>query len=275
MTAPADSAIRPLFERLVRDGRIYELAHVMVPGMPIFPAHAPYTLTLNRRHGDPHARPRPGKSSFANEVIVMPGHTATHIDALGHFSRAGKVYGGCPAGDIETHQGLSRLDISAIAPIWRRAVMLDVAAYRKVDVLAAGAAVRAEELQAIAAAQQVTVEVGDVILIRTGWARHWTAAPAIFNGGEGGFPGPDSDGAAWLLEHRAGMAGSDTPAFEAIPYPGDSVHAMLLVDNGIHIMENLNLEELARDRVYSFLFIALPLRIFGGTGSPMRPIAVV
>ena len=90
---------RALFAELVQTGRMIDLSHPMEAGMPVFPQHGPFTMALHRRHGDPHARPRAGGSSFANEMIVMPGHVATHIDALGHFSRCGCVYGGRRAAD--------------------------------------------------------------------------------------------------------------------------------------------------------------------------------
>jgi len=70
-------------------------------------------------------------------------------------------------------------------------------------------------------------------------------------------------------------AGSDTVAFERMPSRDMAVHVHLLVDHGIHIVECLNLEELAAERVYEFLFVAAPLKIEGGTGSPIRPIAML
>lgn len=269
------SNLKALFTDLVQDGQMYDLSHAMSPTMPVFPRHVPYSITLNRRHGDPHDTPRPDGSSFSNEVIVMPGHVSTHIDALGHFSRHGCVYGGARASDVETHCGLSSLDAAEIKPIWRSAVMLDVAAHRGVDVLEPGSAVRADELAAVAKAQGTPVRSGDIVLVRTGWANHWTNGP-MFNDGDGrGLPGPCSDGAQWLIDQGVFMVGSDTPAFEAIPWPGDSVHSMLLVDQGIHIIENLNLEEISAQKVWRFLFVGLPLRIVGGTGAPFRPVAIV
>ena len=81
-----------------------------------------------------------------------------------------------------------------------------------------------------------------------------------------------------LMEHLdlrgATLVGSDTPGFECLPTPGVSVHAIMLVDYGVHIMENLNLEEIARLRLPRAFFIALPLRLSGSTGSPIRPIAI-
>jgi len=88
-------------------------------------------------------------------------------------------------------------------------------------------------------------------------------------------PGPGEKAARWLVSRGVTLVGSDTPAFECLPPPGPSVHAIMLVDEGIHIMENLNLEDIAPTRSPRVLFVALPLRLAGSTGSPIRPIAIV
>ncbi len=263
-----------LAARLVRTGTAYDLSHAMAPGMPVYGPHPPYSITMYRRHGDAHPAPRAGRSSFANEQLVTSAHAATHIDALGHFSRDGLVHGGCPAAEIESVNGLTSLDAASIAPFWRRGVLLDVAGYRGVDVLPPASPITGEELAATATAAGVEVGAGDVVLIRTGWAQYWSD-PVRFNNVGAGWPGPDDSGAHWLIERGVAAAGSDTPAFECIPSPGDSVHALLLVDNAIHIIENLNLEEAATSSICEFLFVALPLRIVGATGSPFRPLALV
>jgi kynurenine formamidase len=86
-------------------------------------------------------------------------------------------------------------------------------------------------------------------------------------------PGPEIEGARWLSKRGVFAAGSDTVAFERVP-SAMAVHVHLLVESGIHIIEALNLEELARDRIYEFVFVAAPLKIRGGTGSPIRPLAL-
>lgn len=272
-TATFGPDVAELFGRLVRRGASYDLSHEIAPGIPVYGPHAPYTITPHRRHGDPHAGPRAGGSSFANEVLVTSSHIGTHVDAIGHFSRDGLVHGGCPADQIETHAGLTHLDATEIAPYWRRGVLLDVAGFRNVDALGGAEAISAEELAATAAHRGVTIGAGDVVLVRTGWARHWNDA-VRFNNVGGGYPGPDDSAAHWLVDCGVHSVGSDTAAFECIPSPGDSVHAILLVDNAVHIVENLNLERLAADGIYEFLFVGLPLRIAGATGSPLRPIAM-
>jgi kynurenine formamidase len=128
------------------------------------------------------------------------------------------------------------------------------------------------------AAQEVEIQNGDVVLIRTGWARFWNDAARYITGGSGAVPcgpGPELDGAHWLSKHGIFAAGSDTVAFEKVPSGSMPVHVHLLVESGIHIIEALNLEDLARDRVYEFVFVAAPLKIRGGTGSPIRPLALV
>lgn len=272
--AAGHESARSVFDAVVRSGKLVELSHAMDADMPVYPYHAPYTLSLHRRHGDPHPRPRMAGSSLANEIVVMSAHTSTHIDALGHFSRCGLVHGGARAESIETARGLSRLDATDIGPIWRPAVLFDVARLRGVDVLQSADEITPADFERCVKDHGVALEPGDLALVRTGWTRHWRNSP-LFNGSQGGLPGPGRDGTQWLLDHGIGMVGSDTPAFEVIPSVGDSVHAMLLVDRAIHIIENLDLEALASERPGRFLFVGLPLRMAGATGSPLRPIAVL
>ena len=80
--------------------QLYELSHAMAPSMPVYHQHIPFSLALHRRHGDPHPAKREDGSSFANEVIVTSGHSGTHIDALGHFSRNGCLHGGIQIGEM-------------------------------------------------------------------------------------------------------------------------------------------------------------------------------
>lgn len=265
---------RAIFESTVSTGEIVELSHALDSAMPVYPWHAPYTLSLHRRHGDPHPIPRIAESSFANDIVVMSTHTSTHIDALGHFSRCGLVHGGEPAQSIESAQGLSKLDVTDIGPIWRSAVLFDIARYRGVDALQPAEEVTPADFEGCLREHGLELHPGDLVLVRTGWAKHWRDS-SLFNGSRGGLPGPGRDGALWLIERGASMVGSDTPAFEVIPWVGDSVHAMLLVDRAIHIIENLDLERLGRLRATRFLFVGLPLRMVGATGSPLRPIAVL
>jgi len=262
-----------LFATIGSDARIFELSHAMAPSMPVYHQHIPYSLALHRRHGDPHPKPREDGSSFANEVIVTSGHSGTHIDALGHFSRDGCLHGGIRVSEVETRDGYRELNAADIPPILQQAVVLDVAAAKGVECLGPAEEISIADLERALALCGGEIRVGDAVLIRTGWSKYWTDAET-FIGRRGGMPGPGEKAARWLVAHGATLVGSDTPGFECLPTPGVSVHAIMLVDEGIHIMENLNLEEIAPLRKARAMFVALPLRLAGSTGSPIRPIAI-
>jgi kynurenine formamidase len=145
--------------------------------------------------------------------------------------------------------------------------------------LPGGHRITAAELEAACVQGAISVEPGDVVLIRTGWPHsHWQDSIA-FVGFMSGVPGPDEGAARWLTSKKVFLTGADTIAFEWLaPQAGHSllpVHAILLVEEGIHILEVLNLEGLAQDGVREFLFVASPLKIVGATGSPVRPLALV
>jgi kynurenine formamidase len=262
-----------LFAAIRTGAKVYELSHAMAPSMPVYHQHIPYSLALHRRHGDPHPAKRQDGSSFANEVIVTSGHSGTHIDALGHFSRDGCLHGGIKVSDVETRDGYRELNAADIPPILQSAVVIDAAAAKGVDCLAPAEEISIADLEKALALANAEIKPGDAVLIRTGWARHWSD-PEMFIGRKGGMPGPGEKAARWLVARGATLVGSDTPGYECLPTPGVSVHAIMLVDEGIHIMENLNLEEIAPLRRPRVLFVALPLRLSGSTGSPIRPIAL-
>ena len=247
---------------------IYDLGQPLYPGMPHFPAHPPFLFCLNKLHGELVLEN--GASSSA-ETITLGGHVGTHIDALSHFSCDGKLHGGITptqsyAGGIKEHA------VDTIAPILRPGVLFDVAGLMGVDALAEDFIVTPEHLEACGAQPASS----GIALIRTGWGRFWSDAKRFITGGQGAIPrgpGPTLPAARWLSERGIFAAGSDTVAFERVP-SGMEVHVHLLVEKGIHIIECLDLELLARDKVKNFQFIALPLKLAGGTGSPIRPIAL-
>lgn len=259
----------------IANARVIDLAHSWERGMPVSPNHPAFQIAMMRRHGDVV---RSDGGSAANEMFVLGGHVGTHIDALGHVSQDGVMFGGVDAQASQSNHGLTQLGIETVDPIVCRGVLLDIAGLHGVDVLEAGYEVTVEDLEAAEQAAAVTVCAGDAVLIRTGWAAHWRD-PGVFLGEVGGVPGPGVQAAQWLVERGIRVTGAETIAYEAIrPGVGHAtlpVHRMLLVETGIHIIEVMNLTDLAEASAREFLFIAAPLKITGATGSPMRPLAVV
>ncbi len=249
---------------------VYDLAQPYYPGMPHHPNHPPYLFGLTKKHGDFMA---PGGTSSAADAITMSGHTGTHMDALCHFSCGGKLCGGIDAETVQSYNGgVTRFSVDTIAPVLRRGVLLDVAGHEGVDALPVDFEITAEHLRAVERSERVEIQAGDVVLLRTGWGRFWNDASRFVSQVRG--PGPAESGARWLSRAGIFAAGSDTLAFELVPAPNMPVHVHLLVESGIHIIECLNLEELAAQRIYEFVFAASPLKFRGGTGSPIRPMAI-
>jgi kynurenine formamidase len=248
---------------------IYDLGQPLFPGMPHFPTHPPFTFSLTKLHGEMVLET--GASSSA-ESISLGGHVGTHIDALAHFSCDGKLHGGVTPTQSYTG-GVKEYSVDTIKPILRPGVLFDIAGLLGVDALPFDFVVTSQHLEACG----VRPEAGGIALIRTGWARFWHDSKRFITGGHGAAaqgPGPTLPAAKWLSQYGIFAAGSDTVAFERVP-SGMEVHVHLLVEKGIHIIECLDLEALARDKVRHFTFIALPLKLAGGTGSPIRPVAVV
>ena len=267
------------FERLMAVAsvpkRIYDLAQPMSNGMASSPNHPGFRMALLRRHGD---MVREDGGSAANELIVTGGHVGTHVDALAHVSHNGRLHGGVDAAEVQIGGRFTAKGIDEMEPIVGRGILLDVARQKGVETLPAGYGINGEDLSATASAEGVEIRRGDVALVRSGWGIHFPEAQR-FVGAASGVPGPDEDGAQWLAARGVRATGADTIAYEQIP-PGAGhrvlpAHRVLLVENGIHIIEVMDLEGLAAARVYEFMFVLAPLRIVGGTGSPVRPLAIV
>jgi len=267
--------VSDLLTALSRGVTVYDLAQPLEQSIPVSPNHPGFRMALYRRHGD---GVRTDGSSSASELIVTGGHVGTHVDALAHVSLHDRLHGGASASDAQRGGRFSVHGIETMAPLVCRGVLLDVPGSRGMDVLEAGEPVGAEDCERAADWAGIEVGPGDAVLVRTGWTRHW-ADPPTFVGLERGAPGPDETAAGWLAERRVALTGGETVAYEQIP-PGKGhallpVHVLLLVEHGIPIVEMLDLDRLAADRIYEFLFVLAPLKIVGGTGSPVRPLAVV
>lgn len=258
------------FPQVVKVGAVADLGHVLDVATPHHPAHAPYMYRMTKCHGDVTYE---GGVSAANDMFSMGAHIGTHIDGLGHIAQCGMVHGERKAEDFQTVLGGFReVGIDSVAPIVCRGVMLDIAGLHGVPTLEPGQEITVDDLQRACARQGVSVERGDAVLLRTGWSAH-LAKPRLFVGLLGS-PGPGLPATQWLVERGMRITGSDTLSYECQPAPSLPVHVELLVKRGIHIMEAMNLETLVDAGVSAFLFVCSPLRIAGGTGSPVRPIAL-
>jgi kynurenine formamidase len=263
------SETQSLLDHLGR-AKVYDLAQPYFVGMPRHPMHPPFLFSLTKLHGD-YVLPNGGSS--ASEGLALGGHLGTHIDALCHFSCNGKLHGGHNVAAAQSYaRGLQQHSVDTLAPILRRGVLLDIAGQQSVASLPASFEIAPEHLESAMRAQAVEIKSGDVVLLRTGWGAFFADAARFESQMHG--PGPGEAGAHWLSSKGIFAAGSDTINFELAPSRTMPVHVHLLVEQGIHIIECLNLEQLAAERIYEFVFVASPLKIRGATGSPIRPFAL-
>jgi kynurenine formamidase len=252
--------------------RVYDLEQPRYAGAPVWAAHEPgVMLSLHRRHEQNTGEAR----TSASALLVMTEHSGTHIDALCHQAEDLHLHGGVAIDpSVQTSTGFTELGIDTVAPLVARGVLLDVAGALGVERLDDGHAVTAEELQR--AAEGVELRAGDVVLVRLGCGAIWDDRAAFER--HGGMSGEASE---WVAAHDPVAVGADNLTWDApgVVYEGTGTtlpgHVIFLVRRGIHIIEALNLEALAADGVREFAFVCTPLKLRGGTGSPVRPIALV
>jgi kynurenine formamidase len=262
----------------ITTGKVYSLGiPIQSSGVPIFEYRGtPMRLTLMNESDDgAFAVYGCAEGTGAHEdVLVFASHTTSHMDALCHVYEDHRHYNGVAAAEMKTNTGAGRLGIEKVGGFAARAVMLDLPKLKGAQWLDPGYMITADDLDAAQDAQGVSVEAGDVVLVRTGYLDFWFAhAPDIpFEN-----PGIGLDAAGWLVDHDISAVGSDNSAVEVIPFDTNdflAVHKVLLVRHGIYMLEFLNLAELAADECYTGLLSVGPLKVTGATGSPINPIFV-
>ncbi|MBM9459150.1 cyclase family protein [Nocardioides sp. zg-536] len=256
---------------------VVDLGRTLTVGMPQSPNHPAYWHAMPRRHGD---MVRGDGGSAANDMISMGTHVGTHVDALAHVSQDGKLYGDVDAYEAQVGGKFLEHGAHTIAPMVRRGVLLDVPAALGVGRLEPGQEITVADLETTLAKQGTEIREGDVVLVRSGWGQHFDNGDGdTYRGLSTGVPGVSDAGATFLAEAGIHATGADTIAYEQLkPGAGHGLlpaHRVLLVERGIYIIEALDLEGLAASGAQEFLFVMSPLKFFGATGSPVRPIAVV
>ena len=251
---------------------VHDLEHDRYVGAPIYPGHWPgYVYSLHRRHEVVEGQAR----TSASGLVTMAEHSGTHIDALCHQARDMEMHGGLRVdATVQTPRGFTELGVETIPPIMRRGVLLDVSGLQGGDHLPAGYLVSGQDLQAAVEAQGTEIRPGDCVLVRTGWDR-------VFGDGDAylGAAGVSADGARWLAARQPYLCGADNVAFDNPDHVDPDLgslpsHTVLIVEAGIYIVENLDLRSLAAAGCSEFLFVCLPLKMRGVTGSPVRPLAL-
>lgn len=260
--------------QLVTTGRVYPLA---LPIRRNGPMAGPNTrnapLHLMRLDGGDFQQKDPMKVCNADDYVVLATHGSTHLDALCHVWRGDRLYNGFSMREVRS-TGAWKLGIEKVGAIVSRGVLIDVARNQGVEHLAPGTVITEQHLEDALDERGLTLERGDVVLIRTGWLGAFKGLGSVFNENP---PGIGMAAAGWLVDKEIAVVGTDTPSVEVVPSEDGSivpVHILMLHENGVYLLELAMLDSLADDMVNQFLFVGAPLMILGGTAGPLTPVAI-
>jgi len=260
----------------VAGGKVYDLGVEMFVGMPtccvpfgdpnfqIFMTHTPAQDTAKEL------------LSYSGDGVSMYTHSGTHIDTLNHFGLHGKIWNQVSSQDALGVRGWTKSGADKYPPIVARGVLIDVAKSKNVATLPTSYPITVADLQDALKKQATALKAGDVVLVRTGVMTLWPDTAKYRLADQ---PGLSLEAAQWLVEgQKAMLIGADNFGIESFPSKDPEnfvpVHTYLLAERGVSLVEALWLEELAKDQVYEFLFIASPLKMRGATASPIRPLAI-
>lgn len=256
---------------------VVQLGHELFVGAPRFESHPPFMYSLTSQHGG--GAKLPGQFAGvtgASDAFAMGVHTGTHMDSLSHIAFHQCLSDGTNVFDpgVQSAQsGIKMRHGDPIRPIVTRGILLDFPALWEQDRMPAEHGITSEDVQRCSTHQGVSIREGDVVLFRTGWDTLWPDHTAFTRMP---MPGPIGDTARMLVKKGVVATGSDTLAYEQAPGERPlEVHAELISKAGVFILESMDLRELARRKAYEFLFVVLPLRMAGATGSPVNPIAII
>jgi len=257
--------------RLIRTGQVFELGRRLEESMPL------QTTRTYELHTKRTAAPQGTNRRGGNEEIVLAeiGQVGTQFDGFAHQTYGDSLYNCIKVDDVATRTGFTKLGIENVGALFTRGVLIDVAALKGVDMLPDSYEITVADLQAALKRQQLTLQPGDAVIVNTGWGRLWGKDNARYMGNN---PGLGAAAAEWLVKQDPMLIGEDTAPINATPNSdpkvSNPVHQITLVFHGVHLLENLRLDELAAARVNEFALIVQPLKLVGASGSTVAPIAV-
>lgn len=258
--------------KLIATGEVFELAHVLNGAMP-FSGTRRFDMHTKRSFMNPQSNRRGSNEETVTSEI---GQVGTQFDGFAHQTHGDLFYNCVKVDDVATRSGFTKFGMHNIGMIMTRGVMIDVAALKGVEMLQTGYEITVEDLQAALKRQGTVLRAGDAVLIHGGWGKLWGKDNVRYQ--TGGHAGIGVSAAQWLIKQDPILLGADNGTVEISPNPDKSIslpiHQLALVVHGVHLLENLKLEELAAKKIYEFAFVMQPMKMQGATGSTVAPVAV-
>ena len=257
--------------RLIKTGEIIELGYVLGPGMPFFGTRI-FNLQTKRTLMNAGRNTR---GSNEEMLISELGQVGTQFDGFAHQAHGDSLYNCFKVSETGTRSGFTRLGVQNAPTFFTRGVLIDVAGAKGVEMLGESYEITEADLKDALRKTKLTLQPGDAVIIHTGWGKLYGKDNARFMRTA---PGIGIGAAEWLAKQNPSVVGSDNWGVEVAPNPDKDlslpVHQVMLVVHGIHLLENLKLDELVAKRVYEFAFTMQPLKMYGATGSSVAPAAI-
>jgi len=257
--------------KLIQSGEVIELGHVLSSSMPFFGTRR-FDVHTKRTFMNPGSNRR-----GSNEELVVSeiGQVGTQFDGFAHQTIGDSLYNCFKLGDAATRNGFEKLGIENVGALMTRGVLIDIAGLKGVETLPDTYEITVQDIEQALAKQKLKLQAGDGLILHTGWGKLWGKDNVRY---AKGCPGIGVAAAEWLAKQDPMLVGADNIGVEVSPNPDPKlslpIHQILLVVNGIHLLENMKLDQLVAKRVQEFALIVQPLKIQGGTGSTVAPIAI-
>jgi len=267
-----DDAKRLEAMALVREGRLYDLAHALHENVPVFPGrYFRQTLVTTAHHANADGGVGENDVNWITEQVAGTMQLGTHLDALSHLQIGARGYNGWTVSELAAPAGVKRLGAETIPQIVTHGWLVDVPAGRDVERLEPGEIITVEDVERAG----IAAEPGDAVLFHTGWSAHWEDPDAYLEGE----PGPGREVAEWLVSHGVALTGCDTWSYGPVPAENPQrpfeVPQLLNVHHGVFVVENLDTSALAADARQQFALILTHPKLCGATGAWTSPIALV
>ena len=257
--------------QLIKTGEVIEIAYPLNDKMPFFGTRR-FDVHLKRTFMNDFSNRR-----GSNEEMVLSeiGQVGTQFDGFAHQTHEDSHYNCFKTGDIATRGGFTKFGMEKVGMLMTRGVLIDVAGLKGVATLPDNYEITVKDLQDALARQNMTLMPGDAVLINTGWGLLYGKENARY---VKTCPGVGVAAAEWLAKQDPMLIGADNWPVEVSPNPDPKlslpVHQVALVVNGLHLLENLKLDELSAKKVYEFAFVMQPMKLAGFTGSTVAPVAI-
>jgi kynurenine formamidase len=257
--------------KLIKQGKVIELGHVLSSDMPFFGTRS-FNVITKRTRVNPQSNNRGSNEEYVTGEL---GQVGTQFDGFAHQTIGNSMYNCFKLDEIATRNGFSKLGIEKIGTLITRGVLIDIAGLKGVEILPENYEITVDDIQKALLKQKLEILPGDAVIINTGYGILWDKDKERFGKLQ---PGIGVDAALWLAKKNPMLLGSDNSSVEMGTNPdpqlSSPVHQIMLVVNGIFLLENMKLDELVKTSVSEFQLIVQPLKIQGGTGSTVAPTAI-